>query len=381
MIGISDPLDPLSKHTSMNFKTTAEGFISRQIPGTSTSVVAGSRCIQLRNGELVCTFVAQTASGSNDFKPMISRSRDGGVTWSEATFIWPNIQNRYSIFGSISVAPTKEPYFFGMRTPIDQPAEKGWSEITNGLKQNELIWTRSTDDAKTWEPFSTIPMPIPGSAEAAGAMCVSSRGDLVCCYAPYNTFDPNLKVETNQVVSLISTDRGRNWKHDSMLRFVDRESLGAESWVIELSDGTLLGTGWHIRGDTPQTNKFALSRDNGDTWSPTHSTGIFGQSTALAPLPDGKALFIYNQRKQADIGVWLALIKPQGSNFGVIHNQRIWAAEIASRGAATSDFKDWTSFAFGEPSVTPLSDGTLLVTLWAMQPSGHGIRYLKLSID
>ena len=57
------------------------------------------------------------------------------------------------------------------------------------------------------------------------------------------------------------------------------------------------------------------------------------------------------------------------------------AAEIASCGGATADFKDWTSYAFGEPSVTPLDDGTILVTLWALQPSGNGIRYVKLRIE
>ena len=153
------------------------------------------------------------------------------------------------------------------------------------------------------------------------------------------------------------------------------------SWVIELSDGRLLGIGWHIRGDIAQTNKYALSSDAGATWSRTLSTGVLGQSTALAPLAQGRALFIYNQRKQGDIGVWLALVQPTTGSLGLLVNERIWAAEVASRGDATADFKDWTSYAFGEPSVTPLADGTILVTLWALQPSGNGIRYIKLRIE
>ena len=68
-------------------------------------------------------------------------------------------------------------------------------------------------------------------------------------------------------------------------------------------------------------------------------------------------------------------------SLGLLINERIWTAEIASCGGATADFKDWTSYAFGEPSVTPLADGTILVTLWALQPSGNGIRYIKLRIE
>ena len=365
----------------MNYEIIAEGFISPRAPGTPTSVAAGSRCVQAPNGELVCTFVAQAVSGGNDFKPMIARSSDGGLTWTEAKPIWPEIQERYSIFGSISASAAGVFYFFGMRTPIDRAGELACSEATSGLKQNELVWSRSSDNGATWSAFSVIPMPIPGSAEAAGAMCLTRTGHMVCCYAPYNTFDPALKVNQNQVICLVSRDDGITWQHSPMLRFSDPNSVGAESWVIELSDGRLLGTGWHILGDAPQTNKYALSSDGGATWGPTGSTGTLGQSTALAPFTDGRALFVYNQRKQGDIGVWLAVAKPTDESFGLIINQRIWAAEIASRGNSTADFKDWTSFAFGEPSVTPLTDGTVLITLWALQPSGHGIRYVKLRIQ
>jgi Neuraminidase (sialidase) len=224
-------------------------------------------------------------------------------------------------------------------------------------------------------------MPIPGSAEAAGAMCLTRSGDMVCCYAVYNTDDPNLKVTHNQVLCLVSKDQGKTWQHSAMLEFESKDDLGAESWVVELSDGRLLGIGWHIRGDIAQTNKYALSSDAGATWSRTLSTGVLGQYTALAPLAQGRALFIYNQRKQGDIGVWLALVQPTTGSLGLLVNERIWAAEVASRGDATADFKDWTSYAFGEPSVTPLADGTILVTLWALQPSGNGIRYIKLRIE
>ncbi|MDI1334891.1 MAG: sialidase family protein [Lacunisphaera sp.] len=365
----------------MNYQIIAEGFVSERAIGTPTSLAAGSRCVETKGGELICTFVAQTAAGGNDFKPMIARSKDGGKTWSEARMLWPEIQDKFSIFGSVSAGPTGDLYFYGMRTPIAHPGEQAWSPATSGLKENDLVWTRSTDEGETWTPFSVIPMPIPGSAEAAGAMCITRGGHLVCCYAPCNTFDPALRVEKNQVICLTSRDQGRSWKHSAMLRFAGADSQGAESWVVELADGRLLGAGWHIQGDNAQTNKYAVSADGGATWGPTASTGILGQSTALAAMPDGRALFIYNQRKHGDVGVWLALVKPTETDFGIALNQRIWAAQIASRNDASADFKDWTSFAFGEPSVTPLADGTILATLWAQQPSGHGIRYVKLRIQ
>jgi hypothetical protein len=90
-----------------------------------------------------------------------------------------------------------------------------------------------------------------------------------------------------------------------MLRFPQPDAGGAEAWVIQLTDGRLLGTSWHLdhRGETEYPNAYALSLDEGKTWLPTRSTGIKGQSTALAALPGGRALFVHNRRKEGEAGV------------------------------------------------------------------------------
>jgi len=40
-----------------------------------------------------------------------------------------------------------------------------------------------------------------------------------------------------------------------------------------------------------------------------------------------------------------------------------------------------SDFSFGEPSATLLPDGTWLVALWCVQPSGTGIRYVRLKLE
>ncbi len=364
----------------MKFQVLHQGFISRRVPGTPTSCAAGARCVVTGDKEVLCSFIVQAALGGNDFQPVLARSTDGGLTWSEAVPIWPELRERWSIFGSISAAPNRDLLFFGSRTPIDRPGESFWSDATQGIKQNELIWSRSADAGRTWAPLRTIPMPIPGSAEAPGPLCALRDGSLVCCYAPYSTFDPALRVDRHQIVALRSSDGGRSWTGTSMLRFPDSDSSGAEAWVIQLADGRLLGTSWHIRTGADPANAYALSADGGKTWSATASTGIFGQSTALAALPDGRALFAYNQRKQGEIGVWLALVNPTATNFGVEVDQPVWKAEIAAHKEGATGHSTWTDFAFGEPSVTVLPDGTFLLALWAAQPSGVGIPYVHLRL-
>ena len=86
----------------------------------------------------------------------------------------------------------------------------------------------------------------------------------------------------------------------------------------------------------------------------------------------------YNQRKHEDPGVWLALARPTADGFGLEANEVVWKAKRATQGDSSGDHSEWTDFAFGEPCVTVLDDGMLLVVLWVNQPEGSGIRYVRL---
>ena len=158
------------------FETLNEGFVSIRQEGSGTAVAAGPRCAVTSDGAVVCSFVAQAALGRNDFKPILASSEDGGITWREEGLIWPQLQDTYSIFGSVSRSPAGDLFFYGGRTRIDEPGETCWSEATQGLKQNELVWAKSTDCGRTWSEPVVIPMPIPGAAEPPGAMCVTRGG-------------------------------------------------------------------------------------------------------------------------------------------------------------------------------------------------------------
>ena len=364
------------------FETLDQGFITAREPAEPNPVAGCSRCALAKNGELLVTYSVQSALGVNDFVPVLARSTDGGRKWAEQGPIWPGLADRFSIVGSISRAPSCELFIYGIRIPIDVRGESFWSPETGGMKQNDIFWARSTDNGRTWTEPAVIPKPTLGAAEAPGAMCVTRTGRWLACYAPYKTLDPTVVVDRGQIVVVASVDEGSTWTGQSMLRFAAADSSGAEAWVIELADGRLLGTCWHINDkegpDYP--NAYALSTDGGDSWSPTRSTGILGQSTALAALPDGRALFVYNQRKQRVPGVRLAVVDPDEEEFGVQADELIWRAETPTQTGTSADHVDWQDFAFGEPSITVLANGELLATLWCIQPAGQGIRFVRLRL-
>lgn len=66
---------------------------------------------------------------------MLTRSTDGGDSWSEPKPIWPKIKD-YSIFGSISIDKNDTLYFYGTRTKIEAIGESFWQEKNQGIKQN-----------------------------------------------------------------------------------------------------------------------------------------------------------------------------------------------------------------------------------------------------
>ena len=364
------------------FETLNEGWVVRQDPSGPAPCAVGPRCAVARSGQVVCTYMVQSRLGCNDFRPMTARSADGGATWRDVRPMWPDLAGGWSIFGSLSRAPRGDLFFFGTRTRIDTPGEPFWSDEAQGMKQNEPLWSRSSDDGMTWADPELIPMPIPGAAEAAGPMCVTEGGRWLCCYSPCNAFDPYSQVDRGQVIVLWSDDQGESWEHTSMLRFAEPDSGAAEAWVVELSDGRLLGACWHVdlSGQRDYPNACAISQDSGATWGEVISTGIIGQSIGLAALPDGRALMIYNQRKHGEAGVYLALARPTRGDFGMEADEIIWRAATATQSGTSGDLAEWTDFSFGEPSITPLPDGTLLAALWVAQPDGAGIWCVRLRV-
>jgi hypothetical protein len=251
------------------------------------------------------------------------------------------------------------------------------------MKQNELFWSRPPDGGKRWSEPMPIPMDGAGSAEAPCPLTIMRSGRWIATYSPYNTFDELERVDRGRVVVAFSGNQGRTWSHRNALRFAEPDCGGAEAWTIELSDGRLLTTAWHIdhRGGHEYPNAYSLSADQGKSWSPTQSTGILGQSTALTALPDGRVLFVYNQRKHGEPGIRIAVARPEIEGFGIEQDQCVWRAMAATRSDSSGEHSEWTDFSFGEPSVTLLPDGTLLLALWCIQPDGSGIRYVKLSFS
>jgi len=126
----------------MDIEILHQGFVAKQEAEQYTEVAVGPRAAVTRQGDVVCTYMAQSALGVNDFVPMLARSDDQGITWQEQGPLWPRLTGRQSLFGSISRSPSGILAAYGMSTPIDRPDEPFWSEANHGLETEQPVLGR-----------------------------------------------------------------------------------------------------------------------------------------------------------------------------------------------------------------------------------------------
>jgi len=357
------------------FSVISEGFVFKSDRTGPTA--CGPRTALLKDGTLVCTYMTQTCIGSNDFVPNVSYSSDG-ATWSAGKPIWPQHIGKKSSFVSVRPTPDGRLSLAGMCFEIAGPGEKFWSDEAKGMKENRLIWCVSEDGRHFPEP-KAMDLPYYASAEQPGGLLVRKSGEMVMIYASYPTIEKRAPVITNHLVMLSSKDGGKSFTPGILGRAEGSDATFAESWITELGNGTLIAGSW-LLDNKQNPDVYFISVDGGKTFAGPKPMGFQGQTTSLTPYGVDKVLVPYNQRKQGTIGVWLALTRPDANSFNLEVNTPVWEAKLATRSNTSGDFSEWTDYSFGEPQVTVMPDGTLLLVLWCDQPDGKGIRYVRLGV-
>ncbi len=339
----------------------------------SEKQTSGPRLATLPNGTLMCSFMLNSEGGANDFYPMVAYS-DDGLNWSEAKPLWPEVADKDSVFASVRTTLDGRVCIAGKAFPIDQPGESFWSDAIGGMKENKLVYAIS-EDGINWPSMTKLDLPYYGSAEQPGGMLVDKNGEIFMIYAPYRAIEQKEETKTNQLVLLRSTDGAKTFTPSTFAEQSVPCQYG-ESWIVRLSDGRLMVSTWQTKSEEAPDQYF-LSSDNGVTFAGPYAMPFKGQTTALETYGDA-VLVVYNQRREKPTGVWLALAKPDENGFNLIANEPVWETLTTTIGESSGEFDDFTDFAFGEPHVMVLKDGTLLVTLWYAQGDRKGIRYVML---
>ena len=334
------------------------------------------------DGELLIAFDLGQTDESLDYRTYRARSLDGGKSWQLEGALFANPGGRPTSYSVRISRAGGEVLAFGSLHYRDDPDEGLVNRATLGFVPTDLILLRSLDRGHTWSPPQPLQPAIESPAwETCHHVVPLPSGRWLAPTATWRGWDGRHPAR-EQTVVLISDDRGSSWP--TLGRVFDGRDSGLIHWevsVAPLRRGRILAVAWvhDPRTVEDQQNAFALSEDDGATWSPPRSTGLHGQTCKVLQLPDGRLLSVYRRLDQSGLWANLATLGP-GDAWTNVGGQAIWQG-VGSSAVRTSNSADaLAALRFGYPSPLLLPDGDVIVAFWCVEDCQSVIRLARLRV-
>lgn len=326
----------------------------------------------LGDGTLLCSFSdagGQFATGGTG----MARSVDGRVWTAAGTLLAAVADPVTTNFLKVSRSASSGTVFaYGSRA--HQPPGVRFDD-----RRYEAIICRSTDDGHTWSAPAVVPFPTAALEVSHGVLPLPS-GRLL---APTATTEPGALGA--QVLLAISDDDGLTWpRHVVALQDPHGELGFLEQKLTLLPDGRILATAWTVTLDdvTDRANHWAISDDDGETWTEPAPMPVNGQTLSVVPLDGDRLLILHNRRygQQGIVGVEATLDPSTGWE---LRGDEVLVHDAAARreGRRADNLADeMLDFKFGFPTGLRLPDGSVLVTYWSVEDERCGVRWALVAV-
>lgn len=305
-------------------------------------------------GTLIATF-----SGDRDWhvcpwgKSQMTRSTDGGKTWSEAVTIADTpIDDRGTGLtvaddGSILLSVHASSIFAKRDGPRYDKYDGHVARMgMQTVKQWDAFWIyRSTDEGQSWRVQGQMPQHSPkGPAQLDDGRLMLVRSDVS-----------------------VSDDRGKTWSKLSSVQTPSTDvydngyAFLSEQHVIDAGDGRLVGLS-RYRGKKDRSDEQLRqieSTDGGLTWSQPRATGMAGFPAHLLRLDNGWLLAVYG-RRVAPMGQRACISKDAGRTW--LTDQEIVLSNAAPQGSGD----------LGYPGSAQLPDGSIWTVYYQIEKPAHG---------
>jgi hypothetical protein len=337
--------------------------------------------VRLDSGELVASFDLGQAVEALDYRTHLSRSSDGGQTWTPPVRLFDDHVKRPST-NSVRISRLADGALvaFGGRYHRDDPNEGVVNRANLGYTSMDLILLESQDGGLTWDGPRTIAPPLVGPAfETCHSIVELPDGRWLAPTATWKDWNgeaPN----GMQAIALVSHDRGRTWPE--WLAVMDGTREGIIYWeqsLARLQDGRLLAVCWAFdeKAGASRPNRYAIARDGRSFFAP-RPTGTRGQTAKITVLADGRVLCLY--RRDDRPGLWAELARIEGDDWVRQEELLIWqGAPSGMKGQAASG-EELSQLKFGYPSMVQLPDGDVLALFWCLEDCIHNIRWTRIRV-
>jgi sialidase-1 len=334
---------------------------------------------------MACSMAIGQAFEAADVHSWIALSEDDGAGWSLHGELFPPPEGRaQSDCCRITALPEGGLVAAVFLHDRRGREEEGLANPANlGFVPTALSLRRSADGGRSWGAAEPLRPPVEGpSFELCSPIVVLSDGRWVLPTSTWRGWNGACPGGM-RMVAFVSPDRGAGWP--SCWEIMDGTAEGVIHWeskIAELADGRLLAVAWAFdeKASRDLPNRFAVSGDGGARWSRPLSTGLSGQTTAIAPLADGGALVVYRRLDRP--GLWAETARVDGERWIRLTEAPLWGARGAALTAhGTNMVENFNVLRFGAPSLVPMSDGTFLCAFWCYEDCVSGIRWIRLSVD
>lgn len=341
--------------------------------------------VALDNRELIAAYNLGESFESIDLRLYLARSTDAGQTWVSEGPMFPSPgQGVHSDFGRLAVTPEGEIVANVLRMDrTEHRDESVFNSETKGFVSGELFLARSADNGHSWSEPEKVTPPLEGPEfEMCAPVTFLRNGQWLW---PTTTW-PNWQGESphgNSIIAMVSDDSGRTWpRYRKIMADPANELMFMEPRVVEMSPGRLLAIAWchDKKTECDSPNQYAVSHDDGATWSQWRSTGLHGQTMTPFPIDDTQFFVVF--RRMDKPGLWVQLAHWEGENWINDDAQPLWSRH-GSETLVRTDLDmagNFLSLRFGAPHVTRLQSGEFFVSFWCYEDSMSLIRWYKFRI-
>jgi hypothetical protein len=272
----------------------------------------------LKNGDILAVYNEERFPYHHDSgQTLMSRSKDGGKTWSAPQIVlpWSATEGNWDCGicetsdGTLIVNLTITGFFKRGQKPTQpswsaHPNTPEWGDWTWAFKTQAWLGTyvvKSKDGGETWtKPIPVNVRPLKHGGCRVGCWELPGGSLLMGLYGRIHGYEEEGEGESTRSALMRSDDGGDNWEYYSTLAYdpasiIDYEEPG----IVQLKDGRLvcfMRTHVNPSGDA-KNMVMTISDDEGFSWTPPRWTNIWGYPPELIALQDGRYLMVYGYRR------------------------------------------------------------------------------------
>jgi hypothetical protein len=214
---------------------------------------------------------------------LVSKSTDGGVTWSEPTTLARDPSDvapfLFNDKESITADPKDSNYAYAIWDRTRFPSDSANFNAQHAFSfRGDAIFSRTTDGGATWESARAIFRPQELQATIGHQIVVRPTGQLIDLFTLFQ--GSGFNQPGSSLAMMRSTDKGATWSDPQVVHKIRFDgafdpdtgrAIRAEGFVPEVAvdpnNGNLYATWQDIRFSGVDQIAFSMSTDGGDTWS------------------------------------------------------------------------------------------------------------------